>query len=86
MGVTAGANASSVTTATSVAFLNAQRSGSQIYVSVLTSSNPAAIFGIAFAAVTVDAASIRISYVSPAGELTLTVCNAYYYYGVTLLA
>ena len=60
---------------TRVAFLNAQRSSAQTYVSVLTCNNSAVIFGTAFPAVTVDVGRIGTSYVSLAGELTLTVCK-----------
>ncbi|KAL0038422.1 hypothetical protein WJX77_005952 [Trebouxia sp. C0004] len=64
---TAGANISSVVVTTKVAFLNAQRSSAQVYVSVLTGSNSAAIFGPAFPAVTVDVASVGTSYTLSAG-------------------
>lgn len=73
--ITAGANVSSVAVVTNVAFLNAQNSSVQLYASVLTGSNSAVIFGTAFPSVTVDVASVGVTYVSPAGELVLT-CNA----------
>jgi len=74
--LTAGADISSVVVTTKVAFLNAQRSSAQVYVSVLTGSNSAAIFGPAFPAVTVDVASVGTSYTLSAGELTLTASKA----------
>ncbi len=73
--ITAYANVSFVAVVTNVAFLNAQRSSAQLYASVLTGNNSAVIFGTAFPSVTADAASVGVSYVSPAGELVLT-CNA----------
>ena len=76
MGITAGASAASVTVMTKVAFLDGQRGSAQTYVSVLTSSNTAAVFGSAFSTVSVDVASIGTSYVSLAGELLLTKCCA----------
>lgn len=85
MGITDDANASSVTVLTKVAILNAQRSSAQMYVSVLTGSNAAAIFGTAFSAVTVDVASIGISYVVPASELILIVNNACCYSNLSAL-
>ena len=67
-GVTADQDGTSALVATSVAFLDMQRSSAQIYVSVLTSSNPVAIFGPAFAAVNADAAHIATTYTTLAGE------------------
>lgn len=79
--ITDDANASSVTMVTNVAILNAQRSSAQLYVSVLTGSNAAAIFGTAFTAVTVDVASIGTTYVFPAGEPVLIAHHACCCYG-----
>ena len=77
--ITAGASISSVVVVTNVAFLNAQNSSVQLYASVLTGNNSAVVFGTAFPSVTVDVASVGVTYMSLAGELIFEelTCKTY---------
>lgn len=70
-GVTAGANASAATVITAVTFpATGTGTGSslQAYLSVLSSSKAAAVYGTQFAGTIVDLASIQVSYVAAAGK------------------
>ena len=66
--VTYGANATSVAVLSRVIFLDGQSSSAQLYTAVLTGSNPAAIFGPAFAAVLVNTPSVHTLFEALAGK------------------